>query len=244
MIENSIIKQKILSKIKKGQVKMRPKVYFIFKMAFFAMLAFVVFLLSFFVVSFIVFTLQTNGNMLLFGFGRPGVRIFFASFPWLLAMLAVLIVVLLGMLAKGHRVVYRRPFLYSVLGIILIIAIGGFLFTRMPLHNRFFERAQMGRLPMMGSIYLKYGAKHLEGFRVGRVLDYTDKGFYIETACSKKFFIKINENTKFYTGRNTQKDDMVAVIGKEVDGVVIAKGIKLIKGELLLPKRCLIKQDK
>ena len=241
MTTNSIIKQKILGKIKRGQVRMRPKLYFVFKIVLFAILALVVFILSFLIISFIIFTLKANGQMFLFGFGRVGVRIFFVSFPWLLAVSAVLSVVLLWIITKGHKFVYRKSLLYSILGIILIILIGAFLFSSTHLHNRFFERAQTGRLPVMGSMYLKYGAKHFNSFRVGRVLNYTNEDFYIEIACSKRFFININENTKFYAGKSIQKDDMVVVIGKEVNGVVNATGIKLIKGDMRLPKRCRVK---
>jgi len=238
MTTNSIIKQKILGKIKKGQVKMRPKVYFVFKIVFFTVLALVVFLLSFFVVSFIIFTLKANGNMLLFGFGRAGLRIFFVSFPWLLAILAVLIVIFLRMIAKGHRVVYRKSFLYFVLGIILIILIGGFLFSKVSFHDNFFERAQRGRLPVIGPIYLKYGDRDVKDFYTGKVLDYTDEGFYIETACGKEYFVQTNDDTRVPLGKNIEKDDIVAVVGREIDGVVAAKGIKPIKGDMRLPRRC------
>jgi len=240
MTENSITKENILNKIKKGQVEMRPRVYFILKMLFFAVLTIFTFFLSLFIVSFIIFILKANGNLFLFGFGRSGFRMFLVSFPWLFGLLVVLLIGLLGIFAKEHKFVYTKPFAYSVLGIILMLLITGFLLSQTPFHNRLFDRAQRGGLPMMGQVYLKYGKGNVKDLHIGKVLDYANESLSMEV-CGKQIFVEINENTKFYANINIQRDSMVVVIGRETDGVITAKGIKLMKGEMHPVKRCLTK---
>ncbi|MBC7074165.1 hypothetical protein H5T58_02135, partial [Candidatus Parcubacteria bacterium] len=70
------LKDKILEKIKKGEIKMKPKLYFLLKSILFVLVLGFLVLFSFFLVSFIRFHLISSGLWYLPNFGPEGVLAF------------------------------------------------------------------------------------------------------------------------------------------------------------------------
>jgi len=113
------ISDKIFNKIKKEQIKMRPKIYFILKAVLIALTTLLVAFFVLFLVSFIFFNLRASGAWFLPRFGLPVIGIFFKSLPWLLILITIILIGVLEILVKRFSFAYRRPILYSILFIII-----------------------------------------------------------------------------------------------------------------------------
>ncbi len=220
---------KILGKLKSGEFKMKPKVYFVLQAVLVVLGLAVAVLFALFLISFISFYLRANGILVLPVFGFRGFGIFLASLPWLLIIVAMLLVVVLEIMFKHFAFAYRRPILYSLAGILIIVCLGTFLIDRTPLHYDLFYRAQRGGLPVFGTIYRDFGMPQLPGGQVGVVASDTDAGFIIKTRRGETFNIIIGDKTRLPLGRDIGPNDIIMIMGEREDGIIEADGVIKIR---------------
>jgi hypothetical protein len=117
------ITDNLLSKIDRGDLKMRPRWHF-GVLAFAAAFGFaLVFGITFFLVAFIMLTVRTSGLTELPGFGWDGALAFLQDFPWFLALLLLALMAALELYARRFPLAYKRRAMTS-LGI-LVILLGG-----------------------------------------------------------------------------------------------------------------------
>lgn len=233
----------VLDKIKSGDVKMHSKSYFVLKTILFILGTILALTFTLFIVSFIIFILRANGILFLPGFGFRGFGAFFTSFPWILLAVAVLFIVVLELFVKRFKFGYRNPFLYSVIGIVAIALIGGFIVAQTQFHGKLFNNSQVRGLPIAGHLYKRYGTRPIRNVYIGTVLEETDDGFKMETREGDKFSVIISPDTFFPHGRNIQDDDIVIVMGKRNNGVIEASGIRVFENgsDIFIPNRKLIR---
>jgi hypothetical protein len=219
----SLIKR-ILEQVQSGQVKMRPKSYFILRAILVGLLACLVALFVLYLISFIVFSLRTSGVWFLPGFGFGALGVFFKSLPWLLIIVALALIVVLEIFVKRFSFAYRRPILYSVLGIVILAFLGSFLIIKTPFHPELFWRAREGRLPMMGEFYGGLGLPKLTNVHQGIVIGITDEGFSMETPRGELL-------TVMATSTDIQENNRVVVLGKRGDNKVEAFDVRKVDDE-------------
>ncbi len=229
--KNNII-DKVLNKIKSGEVKMKPKMYFILKtvlimIGFLAAGLFVLFL-----ISFIGFHLRASGVWFLPGFGLRGFRTFFSYLPWLLILIAALSIIVMETLLKRFAFVWRKPIIYSLLVVILIAFLGGFLIDKTPFHQGLFLKAREGKLPLAGPIYRDFGMPRFQGVQRGVVEEITEKGFKIRTFDDQLLTVVLIGDTQFPPGKEIKQGDSVVVMGERGDDTVQAFGVRKIEDEL------------
>lgn len=230
--ESSSISHKISEKIKTSQVKMRPRIYFISRAVLIALIALFVVCFVLCLASFIFFSLRTSGVWFLPGFGWPAMGIFFSSLPWLLILITIILIIILEIFAKRFSFAYRRPILYSVLGIIILAVLGGFLVMKTHLHSDLFWQARQGKLPMAGEFYQGFGAPKLDNVHHGIISDITESGFIIETPRGEILEIVATPTDVFLPGEELEKGDKVVILGKRDDDRVEAIAIQKIDDQL------------
>jgi hypothetical protein len=219
----------VFEKIKSGQVKMHPKIYFVLKsvLAVLAVVIFVLFIL--YLVSFIIFSLRASGTWFMPRFGFPGLKIFFISLPWVPIAIAGVLVVLLEVLAKRFNFIYRKPIIYSFLGIVLIAIVGGFLLEKTPLHSILFSKARERDLPGIGSIYREFGSPRTKDGQMGTVIIELENGYIIQRPDGGTTTVIVTEKTRTPKDETIEEGDNIIVIGKSEDGQVEAFEIREIK---------------
>lgn len=217
----------LIDKIKKGEIKMRPKWHFVLKTLLIILSIIAASLFILYLTSFIFFTLRLSGVWYLPKFGFRGMGPLFFSLPWFLLLSAALLIVVLEILVRRFSFVYRRPILYTVLGVILLVLLGGFLINKTSMHPALFQRADRGRLPIMGSMYRGYGMPDLEDVHRGIVSEITDEGFVFQSQDNRLFTV-ITSGSRFSREQEIQKDNAVIVLGKAEDGVIKAAGVRVI----------------
>lgn len=124
------LQQKILDKIRAGEVSMRPRFYFVLKMAALVAIAIAILLVSVFILNFVLFSIRVSSQDQLLGFGTRGLLAFLALFPWTLLVIDGLLIVGAQWLLRGFKFGYRLPILYVVIGLLIATAAAGFVLDR------------------------------------------------------------------------------------------------------------------
>lgn len=220
----------IIEKIKKGEIKMKPKWHFALKTLLVILSTIVASLFILYLISFIFFSLRLSGLWYLPKFGFRGLGPLLFSLPWLLLLSAILLIVVLEILVRRFSFVYRRPILYTVLGIIILVLLGGFLINKTHMHPALFQRAEKGHLPIVGPMYRGYGMPNLEDVHRGVVSEITDDGFVLQDQNGQLFTVSTS-STRFPFKQKIQKDDAVIVLGKAENDSIKAVGVRVVDDE-------------
>lgn len=126
------MENKIIEKLKKEEIKMRPKWHFVLKGSLIILAIVIIALPSLFLASFILF--------------------FFRPFPWFLFFFLIIFVVLLEYLFSKYSIAYKRPIICSLLIIVSLLFIMGLILNRVSFH----ERMERRNLPGIYKIYKRY----------------------------------------------------------------------------------------
>ena len=208
---------------------MLPRSYFILKAILYILAILIVFGFSIFLASFIHFTLHANGAWFLPDFGWPGFAFFLITLPWALILLSLIFIILLEFFAKKFS--YRRPIIYSVLVIVILVAASSFAITKLPMHNNLFKSAENNKLPFLGMLYKNYRKPPCCNAFIGNISSTTDTGFIMEGEPNETLNVLISPETIFPRGKDIGIDDTILVIGERQGNIIKAQGIRPISEE-------------
>ncbi len=217
----------IVETLKKGDVVMRPKWYFVLHLCLLIVGTILAALTLLFIVSFIVFSLRQNGSWFTAGFGAPGWRVLLTSLPWLLIILGLIFTAIVGLLVRKYSFAYGRPLLYSAIGIIAIAGIGGFLIALTPFHSGLFGQAEERRLPLAGGMYRQFAHQQPDNVVVGKIIEKLPDGFGLHSQDNELLVIQITPRTKL-PPQPLRLEEVVVVLGERKGAVIEALGIKPI----------------
>jgi hypothetical protein len=225
------IKEKVLEAIASGRAKMRPRWQFVLRAVLLATGAVLLLLLLVYLVSFTVFTLRVTGVWFAPLFGSRGWLTFVRSLPWLLVILSAVFVVVLEVLVRRYSFAYRKPLLYSVLGIVLIVTVGGFAIV--PWHRDFFRSARENRLPFAGPFYRDFGLRRFGDVHRGTIVSVTLEGFVMMKDAERgTSTVVIAPGARIPSVPGFAAGDPVVVFGDERgDGRIEAYGVRRLNAE-------------
>ncbi len=170
------IKKDIIDKIKKGELKKRPKIYFALRTAFVILATILLFVISIFSVSFIFYILRESNIRFLPMFGRPGLLIFFLLFPWTHVLVALVFTFIIGWLLRRYSFAYRKPLLYLPVIIIALITLASIALHIISFHERFSRFARKNDVPVFGQFYRAYRGKDFDSSNIAVVRDIVPDG--------------------------------------------------------------------
>ena len=137
----------VLNKINSGELKMRPKFYFVLQGFLTAATAILLFMISIFLISFIFYLLRVNNA------DREDLHLFLQFFPWILIGAALLITIALSLILKKYSFAYHKPLLFLPLGIILIIIALSLIMQLFAFHERFEPLTERRGTPLFSPFY-------------------------------------------------------------------------------------------
>ncbi len=226
----NLISQKVVSKIEKGELKMKPRVYFIVKTILIVGLLILAFLLALYFSSLIIFVLRINDIFLFHGMGFQVIRNILLSFPWYLVFLVVGLVILVEVVAKRFNFIYRKPLIASLLIIIILVFLSSFLIEKSSLHHSFFRLAEQERLPLAGRMYRDLGNLEIENVYFGKILGEKDNLWIMELDSGEEVSLKITEKIR---GRRAfseiEQGSKVIVVGELEEGSIDVESFKRIE---------------
>ena len=220
-------KNEILEKIKTGKVKMKPRSHFVFKTVLYVLGIIFAFLFAIFLISFIVFSLRVSGAWHFPAFGFRGLGLFLVSLPWLLVIFALILIVMLEIFAKKFSIVYKKPLLYSILGILVIVLLIGIVIAQTPMHGGLFRNVQEGKLPIMGPMYKGRFVEPSRNACIGEIVEVTDNGFRVETVKGESVGVIISPETYLPSDEKIEEGELIMIMGKRKNSTI--KAFKIIK---------------
>ena len=231
-LQKSSTVKKVLSGIENDQIKMRPRVYFILKSVLIILSVFLVAFFTLYLISFILFALRASGAWYLSSFGFYGLKASFILLPWLLILIAIILLIILELLVKHFSFAYHRPILYSILGIVIFTLLGSFVIDKTQLHSCLFQKAQEDRLPVMGKFYRDLEVEKSNNTQRGIIFEITENNFQIKTPRGKILNVNITPKTHFPDGTDIKKNDVIIILGERNDSEIQAIGIRKIDDDL------------
>ena len=119
------MKDNLLKKISSNEVVMRPKIYFTLKLIALGVISFLVLAVSVFTFNFILWSIHAQATDAFLGFGRRGIPLFLAAFPWTLLIVDIALIFVLQWIVRRFYHGYRKPILLALIGIFVIMGAAG-----------------------------------------------------------------------------------------------------------------------
>jgi hypothetical protein len=222
------IRDAIMQRIQDGQARMRPRWHFLLLSALTALGALIAFLALLFAASLVLFFLRESGALYLSGLGSRGWWDLMRSLPLSILLLLLLFVVILEVLVRRYAFVYKKPLLASVLSIVVLVVLGGFVIAQTPLHGRLVVLARHGTLPgPLNELYRPPFTMHTDDVYPGVIIGFVEGGIIITDRGFSTTTIHLGPRTRLPEGRNFTIGDRIVVIGDAgEDGVIEAFGIR------------------
>lgn len=235
MLKETEIKENVFEKIRTGEVSMRPKIFFIARIAVLTLLTIVALGLAIFTLSFAFFSIHESGERLLLGFGEHGLWAFIMLFPWWPLLISVALIFVLDFLLRYFKFGYRVSMLEIFLIAIAVVMVAGIAINYTPLHRSLLDGADRDNLPVLGPLYEDIHDSHQDqGVFRGVISSIKDTEFVIAHDDADKDTDDGASTVIVPDGFNTSSlyiGEHIYVAGKFVQGVVYAYGIQEFMSE-------------
>ena len=228
---NKALQERILSAIKSGQVKMRPKWHFVFRAALATIGAMLLLLTLLYLASFILFILRQTGVLFVSTFGLRGAFAFLIHLPWLLIFFVLVFVVVLEILVRRYSFAYRRPLLYSAFVILLLVLVGGYIVEASHVHRRISMYARDRSVPFARGLYRGYGEQRFRNIHPGDITEFLGNGFRLRTRRAEDLNVIITPRTRIPFDAKFIVGDRVVVFGERKDDTIAAMGVRKVGKE-------------
>lgn len=224
-LENKI-ESKVMDNIKSGKVKLRSKYIFLAERLGLGSAVVLSLLLSILFFNLALFYLKASDNLGYLSFGSRGFFAFLESFPYLLVISFIILILIAGSLFKKTEIAYQKPFGYLALGLVVFILLtgAGLAFTSIAeqIERQAFEARPFGYL--FKPFLLRSTENHQSGI-VGRIVEIGEDYVSIQTpqAVEKlklKTFDGLNKDIllegNFVVAIGEREDDNFEVINMRV----------------------------
>lgn len=222
------MKEFITEKIARGEIVKHSRIYYIVLNCALYLGAIAALVLAIFFGSFVVFIFKFRHPWLLVGFGWPGFWRLLLSLPWLIAGFVFVLIAAIEFVSWKYTRFYRKPLLYSILVVILVVVAVSSLVSQTALHSTMFRYAQRNRLPFAGFMYRMFNARHLPDGYFGQVVSEDGLVWQIKTNEDEDVRVILNNDTRFPTGKDIHVLDNVLVFGTRTSSIIYARGIRKV----------------
>ncbi len=230
------IKESVEAAINSGKVVMKPRWHFIVQAVLLIVGIVVAVLALLYLTSLIIFSLHQTGLWFAPGFGLQGINELLFDLPWFLLLAGVAFIALLEYLVKKYSFAYRKPLLYSAVGIIALVVAGGFIVSLTPIHSGLLTRELEEHMPFVGALYQQYGAPKANGRVIpGQIIEVRQNGYTINTPRREILTVLVNDDTQLPEDITLRAGDIIVVIGDRDKDYIRALGIKKINNSMVLP---------
>lgn len=228
------LSEKILEKIEKGEVHMRPRWQFILRGLLWITGTIVVAILTIYLASFVLFALRENGLGLAPSLGWQGVMLFIVSSPWILFFFVALLLVNLYVLVRHYSFSYKKPLLYSIIGITVVVLGASVAIHQTPLHANIHCLVSKRPVPGISHMYTDIAKQRPRGVAAGTLQITSENTYILTTETGDRWQIVIGPGTQMPPRHLLQTSSTVVVFGKTTPDGIQAFGIKPIQpGQLL-----------
>lgn len=218
-----------LAAVKSGELTMRPRWHFILQAVLMIIGGVIVLFLALYLASFIIFTLHETGVWFVPVFGVAGWLSFFRSLPWILVFFSLVFILILIILVKRFSFAYEKPFVYSLLGIVGVVAVGSSLIAATPLQRGIFDSAQRNQIPIIDDFYRGFDTQQFNDVHRGIVIQTTTDGFIIQDISGETSTVIFVSRASIPLGASITIGETIVIFGdRNGSGTIEAVGAEEI----------------
>ncbi len=225
------IEENILATIKCGRLKMRPRWHFALKAMLVALGGVILALTVLYLASFIIFALKQTGVLFMPAFGMQGWLAFFTHLPVFLIFLLIIFIVILELMVRHYAFAYRRPLLYSAMGILVLAIAGVYILEKASFHKSIFKQTEKENGSFTGMMYREYGRQRFIDVHRGYIMEINQRGFLMNNQREEILTIIVTRRTRLPYGADFSNGDMVVVFGHRNNDAIQAVGIQEVEEE-------------
>lgn len=230
------LQKKLVEKIKNGEVAMVPRWHFVLKGVLWFAAVLLTLLVAVYLLSFILFGLHSTGVLFAPLFGMRGLMIFIVSSPWLLIGVLFLFLGVLYVLVSRYSFSYKKPLVYSMIGVVLMVVAVGSLIEQTKMHDRIGAFASERGVPGLAPLYRQFDDRAPKNVTLGTVAAVAENEFTLETRNGEAVFVHVYPHTKLHRDQQVRVGDVVMVFGKREGDVVDAVGVRSADDQFMPPK--------
>lgn len=211
------LRESINAAIRSGRATMRPRWHFLLHVALIILGLFLALLLAIYLLLLAVLLLHDSGLLFVPFFGVMGILEFLTSAPWLIFFGALVFLVVLEVLVRNFAFAYRRPLLYSLGGLTIVVILGtATLYIVVPVHILDRVMAQ-GR-----SLHTPPAHVH-----PGEIIAINEDGFILRARNNEDVVVIVFPETRFPAGIDLREGDHIVVMGeRSASGTIAAMGVR------------------
>jgi len=225
--KNKKIVTEVMQEIKKKNVKMKPRIFFVISSLLLSFGLFLSIALASFLINLISFRLRVHAPFQYLRFGRPGYLPFLHVFPWPMLILAIASIVIGIVIIRKYDISYKKSFWGIAIGLIVFAIIFGLIIDKTGINER------ASKFPPMREMYHRESVG--PDWLAGKIIQVSERQLTLLTPFEKKIIVRWDEDTLFPLGSDFIEDQQVRIIGQWQGEVFIAKGIDI--GDHRLPMR-------
>lgn len=176
---NEDIKQSILEKIKKDEIKMTPKQFFVMKWFTLLITSIFFLILSIYILAYVIFLFADNGLIYIPLFTQSGLIDFIIEIPWTLVFLGLFSVFLFSITSKTFYKIYRKPFLTFFFSILIIIVLSHIILLETGGMQYLKEEAYREKIQLVPNKLLNFRDSQTGAIVVGYVVSTTSESLVV-----------------------------------------------------------------
>lgn len=154
-MKNSI-KEVVLQKIKNGNIKQKPKLYFVLLSILYTGSIFISFFVMLYLISFTVLIFREQKILELLNLNNNQFMDFLNNIPFLIFGLIVGILITIIILIKRYKITYQQPFFYSILAVLSITTFLSILISTIDTDMVFARIGEQSSLPGIKHLHKHY----------------------------------------------------------------------------------------
>lgn len=216
----------IIKKIKDGEVNMQPRWHFVLKASLMMVGSVLVAFVAVYLFSFVLFTLHQNGLWFAPQFGFKGMMMFVQGTPWLLLSILGIFLLLLYVLVSQYSFSYRKPVVYSLVVVVLLVISLSSVIQYFGVHNRVQLFAERNNVPGLRPLYQNRESSQPAGVVVGVISNVSGDDIQLKTENGEILQLLVTTDTKLPPDIILKTGLEVIVFGDRDGNSVTAFGIK------------------
>jgi len=225
------IQDRVLASIRSGEIKMRPRWRFLLRATLILLGVIMLILSVIYLVSFILFMLRATGLSYEPLLGLRGWYNLVVSLPWILILLAMVFIVVLELLVRRYAFAYRRPLLYSILSIVVVVTGGSLLVATTPMHYRLSRFVARHQAPFFAEFYGGMRHKRFPGISRGVLGGAATNTIFLITPEGETLQALISPETLLPIDELPNASASILIVGPREGMNIRAFGIRLIDVE-------------
>jgi len=235
---NPSVTDNVLSAIRSGKTRMKPRWHFVFRAILVALGVFIVSIGIVYVASLIHFLLRQNGMWFAPDVGMRGMGLLFLSLPWILVASVIVFIIILEILVRQYAFAYKQPLMYSLTGIVALAALATFVVGHTGMHGMMYRATREGAFPAGVPLYGPFPLPKNTEIHPGVITQVTDaSSFILERVDGTSMTVYITNDTRIPKGYTLKEDDRAIVFGVSDNTIIHAEHIRPERQDAFIPFR-------